>query len=137
MIETIVAAVILAVIAIAFIVFPLIRPNRGAPGLRAAEGLIARRDRIYGELRELEFDRDVGKLSAEDYEEARGRLETEGARVLRALDARASTVEAEIEREVRALRDNRLSCQACGGPVAPGARYCPACGAAMSVAARR
>ena len=136
MIATVVAGVALAVIAIAFIVFPMVRPNRRSPGIRAAEGLLARRERIYGELRELEFDRDVGKLSAEDYEEARARLETEGARVLRALDARASTVEAEIEREVRALRDNRLSCPACGGTVASGARFCAACGAATSVAAR-
>ena len=137
MIDTAVAGSILAVLAIAFIVFPLIRPDRRDSAIRSAEGLLARRDRIYGELRELDFDRDVGKLSVEDYEEARARLETEAARVLRALDARASTVEAEIEREVRELRDNRSICRACGGPVAPGARFCPACGAARSVVAHR
>jgi rubrerythrin len=134
---TAVAGVFLAVLAVLVIVYPLIRPTRSATAIRTAEGLLARRDRIYGELRELEFDRDVGKLGAEDYEEARDRLETEAARVLRALDARASTVEAEIERDVRELRDNRSICRDCGASVAPSARFCPACGADLSVAARR
>ena len=137
MIVTAVAGILLAVLAVTIIVLPLIRPNRIATAIRTAEGLLARRDGIYGELRELEFDYGVGKLSADDYLEARTRLETEAARVLRALDARASTVEAEIERDVRELRDNRSICRACGGPVATGARFCPACGAALSLAARR
>ncbi|HLZ08422.1 MAG TPA: c-type cytochrome biogenesis protein CcmI [Chloroflexota bacterium] len=131
------AGCILAVLAVAFIIFPLIRPNRSATAIRSAEGLLARRDRVYGELRELEFDRDVGKLSSEDYEEARTRLETEAARILRALDARASTVDDEIEREVRELRENRSICRSCGEPVTLGARFCPACGADRSVASRR
>jgi hypothetical protein len=134
---TAVAGVILGLLSIGFILLPLIRPTRALTAHRTAEGLLARRDRIYVELRELEFDRTVGKLTAEDYDEARTRLETDAARVLRALDARASTVDDEIEREVRELSANRSVCASCEAPIGPGVNFCPTCGAARSIVARR
>ncbi len=137
MILTAVAGVILGLVSVGFILLPLIRPTRTATALRTAEGLLARRDRIYSELRELEFDRTVGKLTAEDYDEARARLETDAARVLRALDARASTLDAEIEREVSDVRASRSVCGSCGTTVGPGVNFCPTCCAARSIAARR
>ena len=137
MIVTAVAGVVLALLSIGFILLPLIRPTRTATAHRTAEGLLARRDRIYVELRELEFDRTVGKLTAEDYDEARARLETDAARVLRALDARASTVDDEIEREVRDARANRSVCASCGTAIGAGVNFCPSCGAARSIVAGR
>jgi len=138
-IVVVVAAAALAVILACLIAYPLLRPSPAATvsGPSPSAELVARRERIYTELRELEFDLRVGKITPADYAEGRDRLETEGARVLQALDLQARIADEEIEREVRLLRQNRRACSVCGVALAPGARFCPACGAPLKVAARR
>ena len=137
MILVAVAGVILGVLSVGFILLPVIRPARSAASHRTAEGLAARRDRIYSELRELEFDHAVGKLTAFDYDEARARLETEAARVLQAIDARTTIVEEEIERDVSERRANRSVCVSCGTSIGAVVNFCPTCGAERSTVARR
>ncbi|MFQ5830674.1 MAG: cytochrome c-type biogenesis protein CcmH [Candidatus Methylomirabilia bacterium] len=58
----------------------LSEPREGSP-------LVQKRSRLYGALRELEFDYRSRKLSAEDYEATRANYEAEAARVLASLDA--------------------------------------------------
>jgi len=128
--------IVLAILSIGFIVLPFVRGPGNAEISLTPEGLLARRDRIYGELRELEFDRNVGKLSLADYQESRTRLETEAARVLRALDTRQSTVDDDIERDVLAWREGRNVCLTCETPIDPSLRFCPACGAAQAIGTR-
>lgn len=133
-------AVVLAVVLIlgvgAWVVYPFIRPSTSLAFARPAEELLARRDRIYGELRELEFDRRVGKVTEDDYEESRARLETEAARVLRAIEARTRDIDEVIEREVQRLRAQPDVCPSCRAPAPPGARFCAACGASLPEAVR-
>jgi hypothetical protein len=130
------AATLLGFGALAFIALPLVRPPAGetsSVGMVSPE-LLARRDRIYGELRELEFDLRVGKVTEADYVEARDRLEADAARVLRAIDVEILALDAAIEREVGQLRTSNTECAACGASLSPGARFCPACGATIKVA---
>ena len=49
--------------------------------------LLQEKARLYADLRELEFDYHAGKLSGEDYQELRHKLETEAALALKKLDA--------------------------------------------------
>jgi hypothetical protein len=137
----IVGGCLLAVAAAGFILYPIVRPPRDAiaslPG--PSEELIARRDRVYAELRDLEFDYRVGKMTTEDYQDTRNRLELEAARVLQAIDTQVTAIDEEIERQVQQLRAQPVpsACPSCGAPVSADARFCAACGAALTVAANR
>jgi hypothetical protein len=130
------AATLLGFGVLAVIALPLVRPPaREASSIGAVSAeLLARRDRIYGELRELEFDLRVGKVTDPDYSESRDRLESEAARVLRAIDVEVLALDAAIEREVGQIQSTGAECAACGASLTPGARFCPACGATIKVA---
>ena len=115
--------VLLSVGALAFALMPIWKPltaqNRlshlgawgGSTSSQAAE-LTARRDAIYVALRDADFDRQLGKLSEEDYQVVRNRYMVEAARVLRQLDQltpqAAAALDAELEHAVAQLR-NQLS----------------------------
>ncbi len=139
MILLVVSTTVLVAAVVAFVVYPLLRPQRspldGASG--QSEELLCRRDRIYTELRELEFDHRVGKVSDEDYVEAREQLETEAARILQAIDVQLKAIDDEIERQVRRLRESRRTCPSCGATVTPSARFCPSCGEPLKAMAKR
>ena len=124
----------------AFALWPIARqaaePSGSGSDARA-DDLLARRDRVYGEIRDAEFDLRVGKITPDDYREAREWLEVEAARILQALDERVRIVDDEIEREVRLLRRQRDVCPSCGGKIDPKARFCSGCGAQLTVASAR
>ncbi|MBX6770137.1 MAG: zinc ribbon domain-containing protein [Chloroflexi bacterium] len=132
------AAVVLTIAVAAFVLYPLLRGETTPVDLpRVSEELLRRRDQVYAELRELEFDYRVGKVSAEDYTETRNRLETEAARLLRAIDVQVAAIDDEIEREIREIRARRRLCPSCGGEVPLTARFCPSCGEALKATAKR
>jgi cytochrome c-type biogenesis protein CcmI len=135
----VVGAIILTVAVAAFVVYPLFRSERWALAGTASqsEELFRRRDRIYAELRDLDFDYRVGKVSAQDYQEAREQLEVEAARILQAIDVEIKAIDEEIEREVRRLRESQRSCPSCGAAIAPNARFCASCGEPLKAMARR
>ena len=132
-------AMILVVAVVAFVVYPIVRPSRSilTAGASQSEELLRRRDRVYVELRELDFDYRVGKVTEDDYVEARDQLETEAARILQAIDVEIKAIDDEIEREVKRLRETRRSCPSCGAALAPNTRFCPACGEPVKAVARR
>ena len=132
-------AIVLVIAVVAFVVYPLFRSDRSLliSTVSQSEELFRRRDRIYAELRDLDFDYRVGKVTAEDYREARDQLETEAARILQAIDVEIKAIDEEIEREVRRLRESRHSCPSCGAVIAPNARFCASCGESLKAMARR
>lgn len=132
-------AVLLCVAVAALIAYPLLRTRRSAAaaGTSETEELLLRRDRLYGELRELDFDYRVGKVTPEDYGELRRQLETDAARILQAIDVEIKEIDDEIEREIAHLRETSTTCPSCGTAITPGARFCAACGIALKAAARR
>ncbi len=139
MIVVVTIGVALALVTIAAIAIPLVRPNETEPirSVTVSGELLARRDRIYGELRELEFDARVGKVTPDEFALARDRLESDAARVLRAIDVEVKALDDAIEREVGTLRSAGSRCPSCGSVVAEDARFCPACGALTMVPARQ
>ena len=132
-------AMILVVAVAAFVVYPIVRPPHSilSTGASQSEELLRRRDRLYVELRELDFDYRVGKVTEDDYAEGRDQLETEAARILQAIDVEVKAIDDEIEREVKRLRATGHACPSCGAALAPNARFCPACGQPVKAVARR
>jgi rRNA maturation endonuclease Nob1 len=98
-------------------------------------------------LKEIEFDRETGKLSDPDYELLKSRY---GAEALAALAAEAgpaaggtvtSDPEALIAAQLQSLRSARssgrpvsLACRNCGPRPEPGAQFCSRCGLPLNAA---
>jgi ribosomal protein L40E len=127
-----VVGTLLAVIAVAYVLYPLLfssaSPRQRHVGItRVAR--VADEDAIVA-LREIEFDRATGKLSDADYAELKSRYT---ARALAAMRARgdagaAATPEDLVEATVLAYRARLKSCARCGPRPEPDAVYCSNCG---------
>ena len=81
----------LAAIAVAFVVRPLYLARvRGrvdaAPSSERLEALLIQRDTLYESIREVDLDRDLGRVSQEDHERHRREYVTQAADVLRRID---------------------------------------------------
>lgn len=103
---------------VAFIVArPLIQGDRfreRQPG--PADQLLAERERVFAQLRDLDFDHDTGKLRDEDHAAQRAGLVARGVEILKQLDAltaslapggangRAGALDGEIEAAVEGRR---------------------------------
>ena len=122
---------------------------------RELSPLLAERERLLAALQELEFDKSLGKIPAEDYPTQRSELLHKGAEVLRQLDALSSgTLKQAIGKGRRSsstpsanapLSDDDLEdllakrrnarkdktagfCPKCGKPVSQSDVFCSSCG---------
>ena len=122
---------LLAVAALAYVTAPLRRKDLihvDDPAVELEEKKVVALTAIL----DLENERDVGKLSDEDFDELKGIYEAQALEVLHELDdATGSDGLDPIEREIALVRE-RMSgsrCPACGAPRRPGKDTCAACGA--------
>ena len=120
---------ILAVGALAYVLFPLLAGAVPARRLRTAGGgagpSTAEHEAVVA-LREIEFDRVTGKLSDADYDELRVRYTARALEALRAVGS--STPGDAAEAAVLAYRSRLRSCGTCGPRPEPDATYCSRCG---------
>lgn len=79
------AGIILALLCLAFIFWPDRNPFRQADKTRV-DGLRERKDVIYDNLRDLNFEYLAGKYPEQDYAEQRAGLEAEAAKVIAEMD---------------------------------------------------
>ncbi|HTM23750.1 MAG TPA: zinc ribbon domain-containing protein [Vicinamibacterales bacterium] len=95
-------------------------------------------------IKELEFDRAMGKLSPQDFDQMAGRLRARAMGIMKQLDAGSSAYRTVIEKELaarlggkqtrsatreqQAARTDRAPVCACGVPNDRDARFCKACG---------
>ena len=148
---------VLAIAAMAFVLWPLFREPNAMPSVAGGgePAAASRRERAVDALREIEFDRATGKLSDADYASLKTRYTAEAVAAMRAESGGEplpsdSDVEALIEKaRARAARcpdhgvrpeSDAIYCSACGrflggacrqcGAVvtAAGARFCDSCG---------
>lgn len=134
------AAAILAILAVAFIAYPLLRkgsPNRSAKAVEDGQlrELRARRDAISSAIEELELDFKSGTLAEEDYRDLEAGYRREALSLLKEIDAleKATDVSDEIERQVRQARQAKaLSCPRCGARYLEEDKFCSRCGTAWS-----
>jgi hypothetical protein len=124
-----VVGTLLAVGALAYVLFPLLAGAMAVPVRRAAsirESARADESEAVVALREIEFDRATGKLSDADYTELRARYTARALEAMRSGTA-SSTLDA-AEAAVLAYRERLKSCARCGPRPEPDAGYCSNCG---------
>jgi tetratricopeptide (TPR) repeat protein len=90
----VVAAIVIAIPALAFVLWPLLRRRDRGAGLLPLppdprEQLLEEKEAAYRALRELAFEHEAGHLSDDDCASLRDRYETRAAEILQALDALA------------------------------------------------
>jgi zinc-ribbon domain len=141
-------ALVLIVLGVAlFVAAPLFESVRGRRGAGPDLGRVRlehERALAVAGLRELEFDREMHKLSEQDWSELKQQLEARALRAMAALEklepeAGAVRTPAARKRPVRvteAAAGSSLTvrfCPACGKPVSGTANFCGECGASLAV----
>ncbi len=98
-----------------------------------------RKARIYENLRDLQFEFRVGKLSEDDYQRTKQGLQTELAATLAEIDALkgsspagASKKKAAAAPVAKKAAATEYICPHCGAKFAQEMKFCGACGKAMS-----
>jgi hypothetical protein len=118
-------------------------------GGRTRAALDREKSLVLRSIKELEFDRAMGKVSEKDFAEMSGRLRARAMGLMRQLDAGASYRE-QIEKEVAQrvskaggaawsttpdpLDATERLCTACATGNDPDARFCKTCGAKLETA---
>ena len=134
-----------------FILYPLLTPQQSRDDSNTeAEELMLTRDQLFADIRELDFDHRMEKLTDADYDELLDQMKSEAAAVIESLDAlgadtsaprsHAEPTDADIEARIAAMRadmagdkdEDELSCASCGSPNQADARFCNSCGVSMT-----
>ena len=127
---------VLAVAALAFVLLPLFRDEVAAETMVRRSSSIDRsegdRERAVDALREIEFDRETGKLSDADYTALKASYTQRALVAMRAESELASpppVVDIDpVEMAVRRYRARRSACPDCGPRPEHDAAYCSTCG---------
>ena len=102
--------------------------GRTRAALERDKGLVLRA------IKELEFDRGMGKVSEKDFAEMSARLRARAGRIMRQLDAGSlyrDQIEQEVEKRLGASAPRKTAaavCAACSTTNEPDARFCKNCG---------
>jgi hypothetical protein len=120
---------VLAVIALVVVLYPLfddLAPQRSRA--RKPEGATPSVEAVQA-LREIEFDRETGKLSDSDYAALKTRYTREAVAAMRDEDAGVSGDAGDAaEAVILQYRKRQLGCTVCGPRPEPDAIYCSTCG---------
>lgn len=124
------AAVLLTVGAIAY---TLLVRDKDLPQPEATTGwehLEQRKTRIYDQLRDLQFEYRVGKLSDSDYQTIKGNLQAELAGVMAELDQRKGSVPPPPA--PAPAQAAKTACPHCGATFPVPMKFCGSCGKEMA-----
>jgi hypothetical protein len=127
------AAVVLAVGTILFTLFVRTQDVPEAPPPSPTAHLEERKAQIYENLRDLQFEFRLGKLSDEDYQKTKLDLQRELAKVLAEIDAvlpavPVKPVTPQLAKSAASVAD---TCPHCGTKFPVPMKFCGACGKAM------
>ncbi len=124
----------LAVLGLCYVLYPLffgVAPAPVARDDRHEDGVASERGEAVAVLREIEFDRETGKLSDTDYAELKAEYTRRAVDAMRAEDqARAGATPSidPVEAAIRHARAHVAECARCGPRPEPDATYCSECG---------
>jgi NADH pyrophosphatase NudC (nudix superfamily) len=125
-------ACVIAIAVIAFILGvrakDLPEPEPESPFLHLDE----RKAAIYENLRDLQFEYRVGKLSDQDYQSTKKDLQKELAKVLAEVDALKTRLVGQAVPSVHTIND--FTCASCGAKFEKQLKFCGECGKPMKVA---
>ncbi len=111
-------AVLLGLSGLLVVIYPLLGLDRESSDAlaRGPLGEVAERERSARDaLREVEFDRRLGNLDDEDYQALRARYEERALIALKARYQREQELDAEIERQLDALRQGEGTAESADG----------------------
>jgi len=140
------AGILLAVAAGVYVLAPLFTEPKG--NLEVAllaetelDRLLSRKDVIYGNIKDLDFEFRMGRLSREDFQQLEAGYKGEAVLILQQLDSLGvdETLDETIESEIAARKSKLFSspptrqegvqnCPACGADVITGKKFCADCG---------
>ena len=156
-----VIGIVVALVAVALVLDPILRPGRVRPAEAPADEddpREHRKDLALAALKEIEFDRATGKLDDADYDRMKATYTAEALEAIRAADAAAAPVprepalarrqvpagvgataegagdaaEALIAAKRQAARSGRRFCSECGAELEGAGKFCVECGAKAS-----
>ena len=130
---------------------PAAEPAAGRLGTARRRELLREKRILLKAIKELEFDRAMGKLSPQDFDEMAGRLRARAIGIMKQLDEDGSPYRAVIEKElaarvsrtpvvapvrpaVAAPAPTPIGLCACGTQNDADARFCKSCGGKLEVA---
>jgi hypothetical protein len=124
-----ISCVILVVAAGAYALWPLFAgasdESDGLPAETDADYLVARKTALYRNIKELEFEYKMGRLTESDFRRLETEYKGEAVEILKKLDVlTAPTIEPEPDGKSDA-------CPACGAKTIPGKKFCADCGARL------
>lgn len=132
MIGALVIGTVLAILGMCWVLYPLFYGVKPPPASRVeASGVASDRADAVAVLREIEFDRETGKLSDTDYAALKDEYTRRAVDAMRAEEqARAAgTPSADpVEAAIRRARAHVAECTHCGPRPEPDAVYCSECG---------
>ena len=107
-----VLALLATLAALALAMWPVVRRNKQGPadaGNAELNELLSQRDVALNDIRDLDFDRDLGNLSEEDHQQLREQSKRHAVAILKKLNAEEHRIDADIEQAVAALRQGPSS----------------------------
>jgi len=137
------AAVVLMVGTILFTLFVRTEDIPQTPAPSPTAHLEERKAQIYENLRDLQFEFRLGKLSDADYQKTKVDLQRELAKVLAEIDAvKPAVVQKDVQKDVqrkaavavaetKPMSDGKI-CPHCGAAFQQAMRFCGECGKAMA-----
>ncbi|MGA2878067.1 MAG: hypothetical protein ABSG13_03880 [Bryobacteraceae bacterium] len=125
------AAVVLVVGTLLFTLFVRSQDVPDAPAVSPTAHLEERKAQIYENLRDLQFEFRLGKLSDADYQKTKVDLQLELARVLAEIDATPAPAPVKPPRQQPAPKVSN-KCPHCGAQFPQPLKFCGECGKAMA-----
>jgi len=140
------SCIILVLLTGVYVLMPLFRKTAGGPEMELvaeteADRLLDRKSVVYRNLKDLEFEYKMGRLSDSDYQQLGAIYRSEAAGILQELDklSVADTLGEAIETGIAAVKaKGKISeskpkkdashCPSCGAEVVPGKKFCADCG---------
>lgn len=130
------AAVVLMVGTILFTLFVRSQDVPEAPAVSPTAHLEERKAQIYENLRDLQFEFRLGKLSDADYQKTKVDLQRELAKVLAEIDAVQPTVPVQKKAAAAVAQSKPApdgkTCPHCGAKFPQPMKFCGECGKAMA-----
>ena len=129
-IVALIAGTILAIGALAFVLYPLFFDEAPTPRAATKPTRVSWSDDVsIAALREIEFDRATGKLSDADYAQLKEEYTRQALASMRRTESGITPrADDEIEAAIRAYRAERPLCASCGPRPEADAVFCSNCG---------
>jgi hypothetical protein len=129
---TLIAVVVLVVAATLFFTLTIRSKDLPAPDpVSPTQHLDDRKAQIYENLRDLQFEYRVGKLSDEDYQQTKLGLQKELAGVLAEIE-KVIGAPAQVQAQAPAEKPPANTCPHCGATFPKPMKFCGECGKAMA-----